>query len=160
MAQASLKFTEIFLLQPPEDLNERTKLPCLVKWSLVFMWICMSVIFREETMITYSLPEITFTCTPWTHSFLFPQKIYFRVQRLNHSAITAAENIFSKPGVIAHTYDPSIQEAEASLVYRDFVSKTKLDKKFQTFFFQMFVCGVYVLMIERQSFLFLCQHSM
>lgn len=72
MAQAGLKFTEIFLLQPPEDLNERTELPCLVKWSLVFMWICMSVIFREETMITYSLPEITFTCTPWTHSFLFP----------------------------------------------------------------------------------------
>lgn len=40
------------------------------------------------------------------------------------------EKIFSKPGVIAHTYDPSIQEAEASLVYRDFVSKTKLDKEF------------------------------
>lgn len=37
--------------------------------------------------------------------------------------------------MIAYTCDPSIQEAEASLGYRDFVSKTKLDKKFQTFFF-------------------------
>lgn len=43
IAQASLKFTEIFLLQPPEDLNEWTELPCLFKWvlsscGLVCLW--------------------------------------------------------------------------------------------------------------------------
>lgn len=31
IAQASLKFTAILLLQPPEDLNYRTELPCLFK---------------------------------------------------------------------------------------------------------------------------------
>lgn len=43
IAQASFKFTEIFLLQPPEDLNEWTELPCQFKWvlsscGLVCLW--------------------------------------------------------------------------------------------------------------------------
>lgn len=90
----------------------------------------MSVIFKEETVIAYLHTLDTFLLVP-------------------------LKNIFSKPGMIAHTCDPSIQEAEASLGYRDFVSKNETRQEILDFFFFLDVCGVYVLMIERQSlFLF------
>lgn len=79
IAQASLKFTAILLLQPPEDLNYRPELPSLFKW----VWSScgfVSVIFKEETVFTYSLPRITFNRTSWTHSSLLPYKMYFQSQ--------------------------------------------------------------------------------
>lgn len=54
--------------------------------------------------------------------------------------------IFSKPGMIAHTCDPSIQEAEASLGYRDFVSKNETRQEILDFFF-FFRCLFVVFMV-------------
>lgn len=64
------------------------------------------------------------------NDYLFTAWDNIYLHTLDTFLLVPLENIFSKPGVIAHTYDPSIQEADASLGYRDFVSKTKLDKKF------------------------------
>lgn len=89
-----------------------------VYMSLVFMWICVCV-FKEETVFTYSLPEITFNCTSWTHSSLFPYKMYFQSQA---RWLTPIIPVFRK------WRQESCGERPAWTT--ETVSKTKLDKKF------------------------------